>query len=934
MKNLLFIKNQYLIIFLVLFFVVGFHCLIVIEILNALPTLSGSSSNVFHINIADSFRFDKTFNLNYVETTQFFNSVDDLSDSNKSNIGSPQGSKGPTYYILLGIFYELFSTSHEDLFIHAVIFNSILVSVFLVIFFFFVRKTFNLRIAIASSFFASLISGLSEISVIPSLEPLLFIFLLSSLFFLERKKLHYILFGIFTGLADLTHPSGFTLIISYSIFILLKREFTGFLIIFGTWIIVLLPWLIRNFYTFSDIGRGLAIPFSTKITEIILMVFPITDGVKSCCNKTSALNILSTSYSVDIGIIEYLTKAMETSASANNSQILLIFILVFTGVSFFNLTQLKNRFWYMIITIGCTFGIFYYIFNIKIDPIIQLLFVLILPTIFILLILKKKRQIFSIDITKFQSFSILYFLIHLLAVYYFALSSNWIDISTRFFLFQLLLLIPLGLFGFEKSIKEKFKKIQGNKKNIILIIILIGVPSTFSTIEGKEMIIDHYRDLNVFMTPEKIELNNWIKDNVSSEKIIASDMPAEIWYSTGIKSISVPTEEMSIQDFENYIKVYNISYLVYYNNLDSYFEKSIDQLHAHNYNILNYTYNKIKINDSTVVEVKDILKSDISNLPAHIAKMVELERLERFNDLKIARDELKNVTRDELKNVTSDKIEIACEILINNKLYEDSISICSKILQNDPNNITAFHNFIIDYSRLNENEKKYEMIQLYDKIIENSSSKQDIVSWGKIMNYLIQNNLSDQQLITERFDKAKMLYEQGKFEQSLILLEQLIHVQEIHDDVYILMVKTWPREIYDNNNYVSFIPVLIEYDKAIKIQYDYLELLTNTDQDDRMNVEKLLFTHLNDKATHLTKLNESDKAYYVYLEILKINDTDPEIFKKIAEHKETFEPQIAIYYYEEALKLDIDNKYYIKKIEELRKIIENSPPKIDIILFN
>ena len=61
------------------------------------------------------------------------------------------------------------------------------------------------------------------------------------------------------------------------------------------------------------------------------------------------------------------------------------------------------------------------------------------------------------------------------------------------------------------------------------------------------------------------------------------------------------------------------------------------------------------------------------------------------------------------------------------------------------------------------------MIQLYDKIIENSSSKQDIVSWGKIMNYLIQNNLSDQQLITERFDKAKMLYEQGKFEQSLIL---------------------------------------------------------------------------------------------------------------------------------------------------------------------
>lgn len=105
MKNLLFIKNQYLIIFLVLFFVVGFHCLIVIEILNALPTLSGSSSNVFHINIADSFRFDKTFNLNYVETTQFFNSVDDLSDSNKSNIGSPQGSKGPTYYILLGIFY-------------------------------------------------------------------------------------------------------------------------------------------------------------------------------------------------------------------------------------------------------------------------------------------------------------------------------------------------------------------------------------------------------------------------------------------------------------------------------------------------------------------------------------------------------------------------------------------------------------------------------------------------------------------------------------------------------------------------------------------------------------------------------------------------------------------------------------------------------------
>ena len=135
--------KKYFIIFCVLFFLISLNFFLASEYRDSLPSRFWVTDDVFQMNVADSFRNDKNFNLNYVITTEFALSEDEFNDSTLVKIGSPQGSKGPIYYILLGTVYDLFSTSQDDLFIHASFFNNFLMSIFIILFFFHhICKTF------------------------------------------------------------------------------------------------------------------------------------------------------------------------------------------------------------------------------------------------------------------------------------------------------------------------------------------------------------------------------------------------------------------------------------------------------------------------------------------------------------------------------------------------------------------------------------------------------------------------------------------------------------------------------------------------------------------------------------------------------------------------------------------------------------------------
>lgn len=821
------------------------------------------SDDVFHLSIADSFRTDKTFNNNYISTRLSENISSEYILNNVIPFpNNPQGSKGPIYYILLGTFFELFSTSQDDLFIHASFFNNFLALIFTILFFFFVKKTFNLKIAIISSILVTLIPGFTAMAVGITLEPLAYIFLLSSLFFLKNKNSNYVLFGIFAGLAHLTHPLSMTLIASYLIFLLFKKEFKGFLIVFGVWIIILLPWLIRNFYTFSDIGKGLFIPFSTKISELFAMLFSMNVTIP-CCDQVNSFEILKiTSFS---NMVEGTSEFMYFL----NSQILIIFIIVFAGISFFSLNQLKNNSRYIPAVIFTIFGICYLIFfNYKNEVILQLFFLFVLPTIAIFITYKKRRHLFSMSISRFQVFSIVYLCIHMLALYYISMMMGWPNVSMRFVLFHILLFIPLALYGFENTIKEKVSKIERKQKIMpVLLITLILSPIVINLIDGQELLQSQE---HILQTPQIIEINHRIKENISPEKIIASNYPEEVWLETGLKSISLPNNIGNQEKFEEYINNFNISYVVLYPNIDPSHKGTDFSKKLTDFMPSDIAYVQQTIGDSSIIEVVHVLEADISN-PFHYAMKVQrLIQIDKMDEAKTAIMQLRN------QNFDDRTIEKMCDSFTNIRYYEDSIYNCEKILEKYPSNLIALQNLAVSYNEIKQKEKVIEIINRYDKLFEETGYmpwSELGKSWIKTVNYLTQDSYYWQ------ITKAISIKHFEKYDGLLIN----------------------------------------EYDLDIKLYRDEIKRLVELKQyDAAKDIEKKMIERMN--AQILANVGQDDNyVLSIYLEMVNIDKFNPTIYMKIAEHYEKEGSlSLAIHNYELSSQFDPENNYLIEKIEELK----------------
>ena len=186
-----------------------------------------------------------------------------------SDISITQNGKGPIYYLSLAGFFKLTSADGQNFFILGGIFNLFLTSIFLVLYYFFCKKYFPRNVTILSCIVVALIPLFlwNSIRVLPII--LVFIFIIMTFFFLQKNKQNYFIFGIISGLAHLTHPIGVIIGISYSIFLLLKKEFKGSLIVFSTSTLILIPWLIRNLIIFGNFGEGLGIPFASNLSKLL-----------------------------------------------------------------------------------------------------------------------------------------------------------------------------------------------------------------------------------------------------------------------------------------------------------------------------------------------------------------------------------------------------------------------------------------------------------------------------------------------------------------------------------------------------------------------------------------------------------------------------------------------------------------------------------------
>jgi len=347
----------------------------------------------------------------------------------------------------------------------------------------------------------------------------------------------------------------------------------------------------------------------------------------------------------------------------------------------------------------------------------------------------------------------------------------------------------------KKIIKEKFPKIEGKQKIIVILIVTaIFFPMITNMVEGHEVVKSYYRDFKTRETLEIIEVNDRIKENISPEKIIASNYPAEVWFRTGLNSISLPYYGFNQENFEKYIDYFNISYLVFYekhpqSNAKIAYEKII------NFSPLNYTYKVQIIGGSSIIAVKDILEADISNPLFYVEKMQRLEKLERISDAKMVYNELRDFDSDD--NIT----EKICEAFTIYHLYEDSIYKCSKILKKDSNNLIALQNLLISYDGVGEKENVYEILKRYAKLegyviteleIDYALFTYDLtikkyqneIKWLRDTNQVYEANDKEKSLINIMFGKAALLTSLDEVHQAHRVYLKMLGIDKFNPTVY------------------------------------------------------------------------------------------------------------------------------------------------------
>lgn len=616
------------------------------------------SDDVTHISVAHSFQQKKEFYVTFLPIQALGSPIDD-SLKDYPFVSNMQNGKGPLFYISLGYFYQLLGTTPKDFYFHGSVFNNLLSSIFLILFFIFVKKKFNLKIAFFSSLLISFIPSFawSSARVLPD-GGLLFIFCISALFFIERKKKDYLLFGVFAGLAHLTHPFGIFIGSAYCLFLLFNREFKGFLITFVSWQMILLPWFLRNYYFYKDIGWGLFLPFSAKISSIFSFL-PHKEVVESNSVPIftgNSIQILEP-FRVFIGL--YQTEFMQLF----HMDYFIIFLILTSGFAFLTMHKISVKSKYLLlIPIIIFYVLVYYIGN----PYAEIASLFIIPLILVYYFYTRNKSTFEKPIPRIYSFIIFFAFINLIAYYYTAILYHREVPESRQLLFAIFLLTPLALVGLEKILKkvelklDKKLEIQlslfsngifNNHKFLrklitpkILSVILMSIvllPLMIQMIYG----IDSLNHIHFNYETNQIKAtNSWIRNNISNQTV-ASDLPSETFLRTGLESSSLPTTSNQIE-FEDFLYQYDIKYLVFYDlNQFNYVRHLYDSV-TH-YSTLGYSYSMVFSNESSfVIKTTNLIdSSDIHKPILYLHKATKLEILGKLDEANKIYSELLNYAK-------------------------------------------------------------------------------------------------------------------------------------------------------------------------------------------------------------------------------------------------------------------------------------------------
>lgn len=588
---------------------------------SSLDAVFGNIDDLIHLSVANNLRAGNGFSINFAPVVQLDSSLSSSSIIQQfPSISTPENSKGPVYYLLLASFLNVTSTpTFESQFIGSIL-NTIITSIFLITYFFFCQRNFGRNTA----FFSTLLIALSSVvvwwSVRVILYPAVFLFITAAFIFLRKNKLDYLLFGIFSGLATLTHPIGMLLGVSYPVFLLFKKEFKGALIVFTTFSLLLVPWMIRNVITFNsfrEFGQGLGIPFGIPIgTKTI----ETTNSIHTVQPDTLLSNVFTQStHFYGISLIVYLS-------------IFSSFVIYLLLKPYFSNKGMK--------------------FNIR----------------------------FGADPNKIRIciFVLFFGFFNFLAVYFLSvMTGNTPDITYGFPF--LILLVPIAIFGLERMIQIVT---TNNTRKSILVFIILGVILVPIGISDSAFGINTISDFNKSHThtdnAETTNVLSWINTHAQHDSVISTSYPGIVSSKTGLQSIALPSEDDQIK-FENFLSYYGVSFLVF-SDIDNNNDGRVLYDNIHKWSSLSYSYSEVFSSKYWhIVKVNNLVESaDISKPVLYLEKALQLKIRGKTVEAMNILDELGNL------HPTTNVSEQMCDVLLKRGEFDpaiDDVINCDPLLR-------------------------------------------------------------------------------------------------------------------------------------------------------------------------------------------------------------------------------------------------------------
>ncbi|HKR74636.1 MAG TPA: glycosyltransferase family 39 protein, partial [Candidatus Nitrosocosmicus sp.] len=434
-------------------------------------------------------------------------------------------------------------------------------------FYFFVKKYFGFEVAMFATPLLASMPGLIWFSVRIRPDILLLLLVIIALYFAGKKATNFnvVSSAIFVALSHFTHPLAILLGVAVFISLLMRKKLKASILFLSTWIVIMIPWLVRNYLIFEDPIRGFGMPIPRELLTTFGLVSP----------DSKVLDVYPDEF-YGVSMIDTLQGMLYDFTHVYGMEYFLIFVSL-SLVAFISFNALRfglsNIFRNIIpLSIGLalySIGIYYVISGSIFDNnfIVQSLFVFAIPlSIFLYIkIFSSHKNIFTAHKNIYMVIG-LYAIINLLMYFIYPQLSGRIVPEIRIIIIALYTLIPLAIIGLRKILSVIFSYIKVTyRKRIIFIsmsIILFSF-AFYQTSIGINVIDARFERLAG--ETQHFNMNDWIRANIPPNSKTASDMPHALTLQTGLPSVNFHHWYKDNTSYENWIiKKFDIDYLVFY----------------------------------------------------------------------------------------------------------------------------------------------------------------------------------------------------------------------------------------------------------------------------------------------------------------------------------------------------------------------------------